>query len=145
MRFYLGSDHAALDLRRFLAGVLAGRGDTVVEEIGPASPEERSDYPDVAATLCRKLLEDGEAFGILVCGSGQGMAMTANRFRGIRAAVCGEPYSARMARAHNDANVLCLGQRVVGFGVAEAILEAFCGAAFEGGRHEPRVAKIEAL
>lgn len=145
MRFYLGSDHAAFELRRFLAETLVQRGDTVVEEIGPSSPDERSDYPDVAATVCRKLLDDSDAFAILVCGSGQGMAITANRIRGVRAVVCSEPYSARMARAHNDANVLCLGQRVVGFGVAEAILDAFLGAGFEGGRHERRLAKIEAL
>lgn len=145
MRFYVGSDHAALELRHFLVGALAAAGHTCVAEIGPASVEEKSDYPDVAVELCRRMLGDAGAFGILVCGTGQGMAMSANRVAGIRAVVCSDPYSAQMGRAHNDANVLCLGQRVVGPGVAQVILEAFCRTTFEGGRHERRVAKVNVI
>jgi len=145
MRFYVGSDHAAVDLRRHLVAAARALGHEIVEELGPKDAQDRADYPDVAAAVCRQLAADEGSFGLLVCGTGQGMAMTANRFPGVRAVVCSEPYSARMGRAHNDANVLCMGQRVVGPGVAETILEAFCAATFEGGRHEARVAKIRAL
>ena len=85
-------------------------------ERGPSGGDEKADYPDVAVDLCKQLAGDPEAFGLLVCGTGQGMAMAANSVRGIRAAVCEDCFSATMARAHNDANILCLGQRVVASG-----------------------------
>ncbi len=146
MRFYLGSDHAAIELRKQIAAHARERGHEIVEEIGPASEEEKADYPDIAVQVCRKIAADEEgAGGILLCGTGQGMAMSANRVRGIRAAVCADTYSARMARAHNDANVLCLGGRVLGPGLAAEIFDAFCQTDFEGGRHERRVAKINSI
>lgn len=145
MRFYIGSDHAAVELRRFLVVAVGTRGNVCVQEIGPASAGEPSDYPDIAVTVARNVVSDVGSFGILICGTGQGMAISANRIPGIRAVVCSEPYSARLGRAHNDANILCVGQRVIGHGVAEMILEAFCSAQFEGGRHGRRVDKINAL
>jgi ribose 5-phosphate isomerase B len=124
-------------------GVLRDLGHEVVSEAGAASADDSCDYPDVAFEVCRRVGDDAGAFGLLVCGTGQGMAMTANRMTGIRAAACSDVFSARMARAHNDANVLCLGQRVLGIGVATSILEAFLGVEFEGGRHSRRVAKLD--
>ena len=146
MRFYVGSDHAAIELRKHMAAYARERGHEVLAEIGPASEAEKADYPDIAVQVCRKIAGDTDgASGLLLCGTGQGMAMSANRLRGIRAAVCAEPYAARMARAHNDANVLCMGGRVVGPGLAAEIFDAFCQTEFEGGRHERRVAKINSI
>lgn len=145
MRFYLGSDHAGVQMRRHLVEMLQQSGHEVVEELGATSESDRVDYPDVAVDVCKKVTAEPGAFGILICGTGQGMAMSANRMRGIRAAVCVDPYSARMARAHNDANVLCLGGRVIGLGLASDVLTAFLQGEFEGGRHERRVAKVDAI
>jgi ribose 5-phosphate isomerase B len=124
--------------------IVESAGHVVASRHGPRGAGEKADYPDVAVAVARAVAAEPGAFGILVCGSGQGMAMTANRFRGVRAAVCSDPYSAAMARAHNDANVLCLGQRVVGPGVAELVLRAFLAGTFEGGRHAARVDKVNA-
>ena len=144
MRIHLGSDHAGVELRRHLAAFLTQREHQVSSEVGPRDADSKVDYPDVAFDVARRVAGDAGSLGLLVCGSGQGVAMAANKVEGIRAAVCGETYSASMARAHNDANVLCLGQRVVGVGVAEAIVQAFLSAEFEGGRHQARVTKINA-
>lgn len=143
MRFYVGSDHGGVNLRRLLVEHAESAGHEVLGEAGPASSEEKCDYPDVARDVAARVAAEPGSFGLLVCGTGQGMAMTANRVSGVRAALCGDVFSAKMARAHNDANVLCLGERVVGPGHALEIFEAFCDATFEGGRHERRVAKIE--
>ena len=104
---------------------------------------ESVDYPDFAHKLCKEVLKDKNSKGILICGTGLGMSMAANKFDGIRAALCHNEYSASMAREHNDANVLCMGARVVGFGVAESIVEAWLNSSFEGGRHQQRVNKLE--
>src|SRR6185369_646288 len=101
------------------------------------------DYPDYAHDVAKAVRSGRHPVGLLICGSGVGVSIAANRHEGIRAVVCSEPYSAAMARRHNDANVLCLGARVVGGGLAREILESFLGQSFEGGRHEKRVAKIE--
>ena len=143
MRIHVGSDHGGVNLRRALVAHAKDAGHDVADEIGPASAEESVDYPDVAAEICRRVLADPGSFGLIVCGTGQGVAMAANRHRGIRAAVVADPFSARMAREHNDANVLCLGERVLGPGLAKALFDAFAAAAFEGGRHGRRVAKID--
>lgn len=146
MRFYVGSDHAAIELRKLMVAHAKEKGHEIVAEIGPATADDKADYPDVATAVCRKLANDDEgAFGLLLCGTGQGMAMSANRVRGMRAAVCADTFSAKMSRAHNDANVLCLGGRVLGPGLAAEIFDAFCDTQFEGGRHERRVAKINAI
>lgn len=143
MKFYIATDHAGVDLKDYTVEMLKNKGHEVID-LGPFS-KERVDYPDFAIKVCRALAKDKEADGILICGSGIGMSMTANRFAGIRAALCHDAYTATMARAHNDANVLCFGERVVGRGVAESILDAWIAGAFEGGRHEGRVAKIESV
>jgi ribose 5-phosphate isomerase B len=145
MRWYVGGDHGAVELRRVLVEHLRARGHEVIADMGPSTAGDSVDYPDIALSVCTQLLTDPGSFGLLVCGSGQGVAMAANRVRGIRAAVVSEAYSARMAREHNDANVLCMGGRVVGPGLAVDLLEAFAGASFEGGRHQRRVGKIEAI
>jgi ribose 5-phosphate isomerase B len=143
MRFHVGSDHGGVMLRRHLVRALEERGHEIASEAGPASEDESVDYPDVARAVCDAVLGDPGSAGLLVCGTGQGMAIAANKIRGVRAAVVADAYSARMAREHNDANVLCMGGRVVGSGLATALLEAFVGASFAGGRHSRRVGKLD--
>ncbi len=138
--FFAGSDHAGLSLKLQVLPHLQQRGCTV-EDLG-AYTEESCDYPEAAQNVCRKVLETG-GLGLLICGTGIGMSMAANRFGGIRAALCLNEYHARMARMHNNANVICLGERVVGPGLALAILDAYLDAAFEGGRHQRRIDLIE--
>ncbi|QAZ67559.1 ribose 5-phosphate isomerase B [Solidesulfovibrio carbinolicus] len=138
---FLGSDHAGLELKTVVAAHLTAAGHTVVD-LGP-SEAKSVDYPDFAKAVCAKVLETPEACGILICGTGIGMSMAANRIPGIRAALCVNEYLARMTRLHNDANVLCLGERVIGQGLAASIVDAFMDTAFEGGRHQRRVDLIE--
>ena len=102
------------------------------------------DYPDYAKLVCKEVISES-AIGILVCGSGIGMSMAANKIKGIRAALCTDSYMAKFARAHNNANVLCLGARVIGNGVAQEIVSVFLNTEFEGGRHKIRVDKINLL
>lgn len=137
----IASDHAGLPLKQELASALVELGWTV-EDLG-TNDTASVDYPDYAHRLATVILEGRHPIGLLCCGSGVGMSIAANRHAGIRAVVCSEPYSAAMARRHNDANVLCLGARVVGGGLGREILEAFLEQSFEGGRHQGRVAKIE--
>lgn len=141
MKLAIGADHAGYFLKGHLLQWIAARGHEI-RDCGTRS-EESVDYPDYARAVALSVAEGESERGILVCGSGVGMAMTANRIGGVRAVVCSEGYSARMARAHNDANVLCLGARVVGLGVAEELVEIFLATAFEGGRHSRRVRGIE--
>ncbi len=143
MRVYLGSDHGAIELRLVLAAAVRDWGHELVSEIGPTEVGESVDYPDIAAQLAASVLGDPGSFGVLACGTGQGMAMAANKIPGIRAAVVLDGYSARMAREHNDANVLCLGGRVAGVELAKLLLQTFLAGEFAGGRHARRVAKIE--
>lgn len=140
-RIVVGSDHAGFGLKGHLLAALEARGYEV-EHVGTTTTDS-VDYPDFAHRVAAAVASGESPVGLLVCGSGVGMCISANKHRGVRAVVCSEPYSARMARLHNDANVLCLGERVVGAGVAEEILFAFLDAEFEGGRHARRVAKIE--
>ena len=137
---FFGSDHAGFSLKQTLVALLESRG-MKVEDLGPHSTDS-VDYPDYAHAVCKRVVEEG-GLGILVCGSGLGMSMAANKTSGIRAALCLNEYLARMARRHNDANVLCLGARVVGQDLAEAVVDAFLDAEFEGGRHQRRVDMIE--
>ncbi len=134
-----GSDHAGMDLKRFLMDQV--ENDYKLIDVGPAR-KESCDYPVYARALCRKVL-DLQCPGVLICGSGIGMSITANRIKGIRAALCLNEYMARMSRMHNNANVLCLGERIVGVDLAESILRVFLGTAFEGGRHQKRIELIE--
>ena len=143
MRFVAGSDHAGLSLKQLLVAHLRAKG-IEVEDLGTHEAAS-TDYPDWAAPVARAVAAGQADFGLLVCGTGQGMAMAANRVPGVRAAVVADTFSARATRAHNDANVLCIGQRIVGTGVAEDILDAFLATPYEGGRHAARVAKLSAL
>ena len=111
-------------------------------DLGPTEAKS-VDYPDFAKLVCGKVLDTPDSAGILVCGTGIGMSMAANRVPGIRAALCVNEYLARMTRLHNDANVLCLGERVIGTGLAVSIADVFLETAFEGGRHQRRVDLIE--
>ena len=142
MKWYAGSDHAGLELRRELVDALRARGEEVID-LGPESTES-VDYPDYAKSVCAKVIEEG-ALGLLICGTGNGIAISANKVKGIRAALATDAFTARMARLHNDANVIVFGARVVGAGVAVDALNAFCDAKFEGGRHQRRVDKMMAI
>lgn len=148
MRFHVGSDHGGVELRQVLVDALREWGHTVLSEYGPASSSDRADYPDIAVEVCDRVLTDRHAgssdvFGLLVCGTGQGIAMAANKIPGIRAGVVADGFSAQMVRAHNDANVLCLGERVLGTELAKHLLRCFVDTGFEGGRHARRVELIE--
>lgn len=143
MKFFIATDHAGIDMKNFTVELLRFKGHDV-EDLGPFS-KDRVDYPDYAIKVCESVLGENGSFGILICGSGIGMSMAANRHSGIRAALCHDAYTASVARAHNDANILCFGERIVGAGVAESILDAFIAGSFEGGRHCGRVEKIEAI
>jgi ribose 5-phosphate isomerase B len=139
-RVAIGSDHAGFELKQHLAEVLRGEGHDVLD-LGTNSTES-CDYPQFCAAVGRAV-RDGEAdLGIVLGGSGQGEQLAANKVRGVRAALCNELYTARMARAHNDANVLSIGARVVGVGLAEEIMAVFLATPFEGGRHARRVAQV---
>lgn len=137
---FFGSDHAGFPLKQAVTPIAADAGFEV-RDLGTHSTES-TDYPDYAHAVATAVAR-GEGLGVLICGTGIGMSMTANRHAGVRAALCGDVFSARMARHHNDANVLCLGARVLGVGLAEAIFRAFFEEAFDGGRHQRRVDKIE--
>jgi len=137
----IGCDHAGLELKQQLQKELAQRGLTL-RDFGTSSSAS-CDYPDFAHALAAAIAAGEVQRGLLVCGTGVGMSIAANRHRAVRAVVCSEPLSARMGRQHNDANVLCLGARVIGAGTALEIVEAFLGSEFEGGRHAGRVAKID--
>lgn len=136
----IASDHAGLELKRTLVAELEERGVTV-RDFG-ATTSDSCDYPDFAHVVARAIAAGEIDHAILVCGTGVGMSIAANRHCSVRAVVCSEPLSARMSRQHNDANVLCIGARIVGPGTAIDIADAFLDAAFEGGRHATRVAKI---
>lgn len=141
LRIALSSDHAAIPLRQTIAAHLASRGFQPVD-IGPATPES-THYPLHGQAAARLVASGDCALGIILCGTGQGIMMAANKVPGIRCGVCSDTFSARMIRQHNDANMLSLGARVVGEGLALAIVDAFLDAEFEGGRHATRVAMIE--
>ncbi|MEY3744954.1 MAG: ribose-5-phosphate isomerase [Actinomycetota bacterium] len=139
-RIAIGADHAGYDLKQHLISVLQKAGHEV-QDLGTHSTES-CDYPPICAGVGR-VVRDGKAdFGIVLGGSGQGEQLAANKVRGVRAALCNCLYTARMAREHNNANVLSMGARVVGIGLAEEILNTFLSTPFEGGRHERRVAML---
>lgn len=136
----VASDHAGIELKKQLIADLEKRGFTV-NDFGTHT-NASCDYPDFAHALASAVESKQVPYGLLVCGTGVGMSIAANRHPGVRAVVCSEPLSAKMSRKHNDANVLCLGARVIGPDTALEILEAFLSAEFEGGRHQGRVSKI---
>lgn len=143
MRVAIGCDHGGLDLKQAIIETLKGL-EISVEDMG-THDRNSCDYPDFAQQVAQAVAEGRCQQGVLICGTGIGMSMAANKIVGIRAALCNEVFSAKMARAHNDANILCIGARVVGPGVAEEIVRAYFTGTFEGGRHVRRVEKIGAL
>jgi RpiB/LacA/LacB family sugar-phosphate isomerase len=142
-KIYAGSDHAGFNLRRRLVDHLRGRG-YLVEDLGPAT-DASCDYPTFAAAVARAVRDDAGALGLLVCGTGLGVCIAANKVRGVRAVDVWNVEGAKQSRAHNDANVLCLGERLLPEPEAIAIVETWLATPFEAGRHGRRVAQIAAL
>ena len=143
MKIAIGCDHGALVLKESVKKVLAELG-MEIDDVGTYT-EESVDYPDIAEKVCGKVVSGDAERGVVLCGTGIGISIAANKIKGIRCALCSESYSARMARAHNNANVLALGGRVLGPELAGDIVRTFFAQDFEGGRHERRVGKIMAL
>lgn len=141
MRVAIGSDHAGYEQKERLKAYLAEQGHEVVDA-GTASADESVDYPDFAIAVGNTVAGGDAEFGVLVCGTGVGMAIAANKVDGVRAANVTDPEFARLARQHNDANVVTVSARFVPIQVNEQIIDAFLGTEFEGGRHAGRVAKI---
>ena len=142
MKAILGSDHAGISGRKEALRLLEQRG-WEVHEIGPEGDPEKADYPDIAHQIAQSVTSNESEMGVLVCGTGQGMAMTANRYPGARAAVITDSFTAEMSRAHNDANIACFGERVVGAAAIGQLLARFLDTPFEEGRHMTRVEKID--
>ncbi|AKS45520.1 ribose-5-phosphate isomerase [Octadecabacter temperatus] len=140
-RIVLSSDHADIELRQTIAKHVAAKGYEVVD-IGPMTSES-THYPIHGEAAAQKVASGDCQLGIILCGTGQGIMMAANKVKGIRCGVCSDTFSARMIRQHNDANMLSLGARVTGEGLALDIVDAYLDAEFEGGRHATRVAMIE--
>ncbi len=140
MKIAIGSDHGGFELKNSLLAKLSSLGHEV-SDLGCDS-DTSVDYPDFADQVCARVLDGKAQFGILVCGTGIGMSMVANRHRGIRAALCHNEYTARLSREHNDANLLCLGDRVLGKGLAESIVDVWLRSSFAGGRHQRRIDKF---
>ncbi|MDP2624730.1 MAG: ribose 5-phosphate isomerase B [Candidatus Peregrinibacteria bacterium] len=144
MLIYIGSDHAGYKLKGTIHHYLEDELKYDVTDLGSFN-EDAIDYPDIAREVAEKVFENEGSLGVLICGSGTGMCIAANKHVGIRAAACTNAYLAEQARKHNDANILCLGGRVLEEEEAKAIVKAFVGSTFEGGRHEVRVNKIKAM
>ena len=141
MTYALGCDHSAVELKNHVKAHLEAQNITVIDH--GTHDETSTDYPLYAEKVAHSIQTKEATFGILICGTGLGMSMAANKFDGIRAAAVSESFSATMARAHNDANVLCFGARVVGPGLAIALVDAFLQTPYEGGRHQKRVDLIQ--
>ena len=144
MKWYVGADHAGYELKHALVKFLVELGDEV-DDLGTQNGTDSVDYPDYGARVARAVVAEPGTLGLVVCGTGIGISIAANKVPGARAARVSDSYSARMARQHNDANLVALGGRVLGVGQAEDILRAFRDARFEGGRHQRRVDLLTAL
>ncbi len=142
-RIAIGSDHAGFELKSHFVAVLREQGHDLLDHGTDSTASV--DYPPICAAVGRSVRDGDVEVGVVIGGSGQGEQLSANKVRGVRAALCNDLYTARMARAHNDANVLSIGARVVGVGLAEEILATFLATPFEGGRHARRVAQIADL
>lgn len=138
----IGCDHGGYELKLAVESYL---NDNKLEFVDCGCKGEKVDYPDIAEKLCEKITSGECDRGILICGTGIGMSMCANKVKGIRAAVCGDTFSAKFTRLHNDANVLCMGGRVIGAGLALEIVREFLNNEFEGGRHVARLDKMKNL
>ena len=139
----IGSDHAGYSLKIRIIAHLRELGWEVIDK--GTDSEASCDFADFADAVCKNIQNGVTELGILICGTGIGMSMVANKHRGIRAAACSDVFSARLTREHNNANVLCFGERVVGYGVACDLVDAFLGATFQGGKHQRRVDQVMAF
>lgn len=143
-RIVVAGDHAGFEFKKLLLQKLASQS-APIQDLGPFDAQS-VDYPDYAQRVCESVLAaPGKTFGILICGSGQGMAMSANKYAEIRAALCWNEEVAKLARSHNNANVLCLGSRLIEPDLAFRIVDTFFSTSFEGGRHQARVLKMQGL
>lgn len=140
MKIAIGNDHTAVKLKTHIKNFLENKGYDVTD-FGTSS-EERTDYPLYGYKVARAVANKEFDFGILICGTGIGISLAANKVKGIRAAVCSEPYSAKLTRAHNNANIIAFGARVIGESMAEMIVEEFLTTEYEGGRHQKRIDMI---
>lgn len=136
----IGCDHAGFELKSEVIGFLTAKGYEILDM---GCNGESTDYPLIAKKVCENIINKKCDKGILICGTGIGMSMAANKFKGIRAALCSETYSAKYTRLHNNANILCMGARATGSGLAMEIVEVFLNTEFEGGRHQRRIELIE--
>lgn len=143
MKFVLANDHGGIDLEPVVKEKLEELGHEVIH-VGTFD-KNSCDYSDFAVKACEKIKAGEADFGVLICGTGLGMSISANKIKGIRAACVSEPFSARMSRAHNNANVLCLGARVIGSELCKMIVEEFATTDFEGDRHQRRIDKISKI
>ena len=143
MKIALGNDHAAVEMKEFVKAYLEEK-DYEVLNLG-TDTHDSVDYPEYGAAVGRAVVGGEADLGIAICGSGVGISISANKIKGVRAVCCSEPYSARMSRQHNNANVLCFGARVIGQEMAKMIIDEWLAAEFQGGRHQKRVDKIIAL
>ncbi len=143
MKIGIGCDHAGVKFKEQIKDFIKSMGHEV-EDFGTYTTD-RVDYPDIAKVVCNSIISGSCEKGILICGTGIGMSMAANKIKGIRAALCSDTYSARVTREHNNANVLALGARVIGIDLACDVVKAFLTAEYTGGRHETRVAKMMAF
>lgn len=139
----IGCDHTGVELKNQIIDHLKSKGFKT-NDLG-CFANEKCDYPDIAHAVCNEIVNKNSDYAVLICGTGIGVSMSANKIKGIRAALCGDYYSAKYTRLHNDANVLCMGARVIGAGVACEICDVFFSSDFEGGRHAARVDKLNAL
>ncbi len=142
MDIIIGSDHGGFDLKESCKAYLESSPDYVVTDIGVFS-RDSADYPEVGHKAARGVAEGKYLRGILICGTGLGMSIVANRYKGVRAALCHNLFTARMSRQHNDANILVMGGRVIGLGIALEMVELFLKTPFEGGRHQRRLDQID--
>lgn len=143
MKIVIGCDHGGFDHKNAIVEHLKERG---IEVVDCGIYENKSvDYPDIAVKVCEKITSGECELGFLVCGTGIGMSLAANKVKGIRAAACSEHFSAKYTRLHNNSNILCLGGRVIGVGTALELVDIFVDTPFEGGRHQTRVDKITAI
>lgn len=145
MKIAMGSDHGGIHLKNHIKAYLEGKGYEVIDH--GTYTEDSCDYPDFAKRVCEDITSgaSGAEKGILVCGTGIGISMAANKCKGIRAALVADVFSAKMAAEHNNANVICMGERTTGVGLAEMMVDTFLGTPFAGGRHQRRIDKIMAI
>ncbi len=140
-KIVIGSDHGGFEYKEEIKKILLEKGYKIID-VGTNS-KESCDYPVFAKEAAQKIINGEADKGILICGTGIGMSITANKFKGIRAALCGDTFSAHATRAHNNSNILCLGERVIGLGLALDIVSIWLNTDYEGGRHQKRIDIIE--